>query len=148
LEPVSDFSYSTEGWGITHDNRHLIMSDGSSTIRFWDPQTFEQVKSIDVVDQDGPVSYLNELEYIKGEIFSNVWQTDYIVRIDPRTGKVLSRIDLSGLLNSDDYNDEVDCLNGIAYHEENETLLITGKLWPKIFEIKLVPQIDQEVQSH
>jgi glutamine cyclotransferase len=134
----AEFTYPTEGWGITHDGRRLIMSDGSATLYFWDPATFRPVDSVDVYDLDGPVFRLNELEYIEGEIFANIWQTDRIARIDPVTGQVLGWIDLSGLLTPEE-RAQSDVLNGIAYQPESERLFVTGKLWPKLFEIRLVP---------
>lgn len=137
FELLQKFSYPTEGWGITHDGRKLIMSDGTSTLYFLDPETFEEVGTIDVYDENGPVTMLNELEYINGEIYANVWQTDHIARISPQTGKVTGWIELEGLLPPED-RDGVDVLNGIAYDAENDRLFVTGKFWPKLFEIKLV----------
>src|SRR5690606_6944454 len=98
FEVLEVFSYPTEGWGLTHDGKHLIMSDGSSTLTFLDPETYKPVRQIEVTSSKGPVKNLNELEYIKGEIYANIWLTDYIVRIDPQTGKVTGWIDLSGLI--------------------------------------------------
>jgi len=141
FEKVGEFNYRTEGWGITHDTKRLIMSDGTDTLYFLDPETFEEIGSIQVQYQDKPVTNLNELEYIKGEIFANVWQTDLIARISPQTGRVLSWIDLTGLLETKSglspYGSE-DVLNGIAYDQLGDRLFVTGKLWPKLFEIKLV----------
>lgn len=136
---LDTFMYSTEGWGITHDGTRLIMSDGTSTIRFLDPQTFENIGSINVVDMNGPVIRLNELEYIAGEIWANVWLTDFIVVINPATGDVTASIDLTGLLSPEDLTEPVDVLNGIAYDAQNDRIFVTGKLWPKLFEIELVP---------
>lgn len=136
------FSYSTEGWGLTCDEKHLIMSDGSSTLTFLDPDTYKPVRQIEVTSSQGPVRNLNELEYIKGEIYANVWLTDYIVRIDPRTGRVTGWIDLSGLFQPDAAADPVDVLNGIAYDYEQDRIFVTGKLWPVILEIRLVPVND------
>lgn len=136
---LQSFSYPTEGWGITHDGKNLIMSDGTATLHFLDPVTFAQVSSIDVYDQNGPVSRLNELEYIKGEIYANVWLTDRIVRISPATGQVVGWIDLTGLLTPADLVYPVDVLNGIAYDAKNDRLFVTGKYWPKLFEITLIP---------
>ena len=133
------FNYSTQGWGITSDGERLIMSDGSATLYFWDPGTFEETGRVEVHDGDSPVNRLNELEYVRGEVYANVWQTDSIARIDPGTGRVVGWIDLSGLLTPEDKSQSVDVLNGIAYDEENDRLFVTGKLWPKLFEIKLVP---------
>lgn len=139
FELLQEFSYPTEGWGITHDGKRLIMSDGTSTLYFLDPQSFEEVGRLEVFDNDGPVTRLNELEYIKGEIYANVWQTDRIARISPRTGQVVGWVDLQGLLTEEDRLEYVDVLNGIAYDSENGRLFVTGKLWPKLFEIELVP---------
>ncbi|NLZ44530.1 MAG: glutaminyl-peptide cyclotransferase [Clostridia bacterium] len=133
------FSYPTEGWGLAYDGKHLIMSDGSSTLTFLDPETFAPVRRIQVTSSRGPVENLNELEYIKGEIYANVWLTDYIVRIDPQTGRVTGWIDLSSLLPRETVRGVVDVLNGIAYDHEQDRLFVTGKLWPFIFEIRLVP---------
>ncbi|HEU5102575.1 MAG TPA: glutaminyl-peptide cyclotransferase [Roseiflexaceae bacterium] len=131
------WSYPTEGWGLTHDGTRLIMSDGTSAIYFLDPQTLEEIGRIDAYDQNGPVIRLNELEYINGEIYANVWLTDRIARIDPQTGQVLGWIDLTGLLGPEDRQQPVAELNGIAYDAERDRLFVTGKLWPKLFEIKL-----------
>ncbi|MBE0431138.1 MAG: glutaminyl-peptide cyclotransferase [Dehalococcoidia bacterium] len=139
FELLREFSYPTEGWGITHDGERLIMSDGTSTIYFLDPQSFEQTGQLEVFDGDGPVTRLNELEYIKGEIYANVWQTDRIARISPETGQVTAWVDLEGLLPAEDRLEPVDVLNGIAYDAENDRLFVTGKLWPKLFEIELIP---------
>jgi len=140
FELLREFSYSTEGWGITYDGEHLIMSDGTSTLRFLDPNTFSEISRIEVYEGDNPVTRLNELEYIKGEIYANVWMTDNIARISPETGQVTGWIDLKGLLTPEDYKQPVDVLNGIAFDKKNERLFVTGKLWPKLFEIELIPQ--------
>jgi glutaminyl-peptide cyclotransferase len=138
FQQQAQFTYPTQGWGITHDGRRLIMSDGSATLYFWDPATFTPVDEISVYDLDGPVYSLNELEYIEGEIFANIWQTDEIARIDPVTGQVLGWIDLSGLLTPQE-RAQADVLNGIAYQPATDRLFVTGKLWPKLFEIRLLP---------
>ena len=134
---VKRFNYETEGWGITYDGKHLIMSDGSDTLYSLDPATHREIKRIKVTYEGQPVPRLNELEYINGEIFANVWLTDYIARISPESGKVIGWIDLRGL--SDDFGprtgDQV--LNGIAYDQIGDRLFVTGKLWLKIYEIKL-----------
>jgi glutamine cyclotransferase len=135
---LETFNYPTEGWGITHDGRSLIMSDGTSTLYLLDPQTFQEVDRLAVHTRDGPVSRLNELEYVQGEIYANVWKTDRIARISPQTGEVVGWIDLEGLLKPEDRNSRIDVLNGIAYDVENDRLFVTGKLWPKLFEIELV----------
>ena len=135
--PVKRWTYSGEGWGLTHDDKRLIMSDGSSQLRFLDPATFKETGRITVRDANGPVERLNELEYVKGEIFANVWQTDRIARISPKDGRVTGWIDLSGLLSPAERGG-VDVLNGIAYDAAGDRLFVTGKLWPRVFEIRLV----------
>lgn len=137
---LKSFNYPTEGWGITNDGKRLIVSDGSPNLFFWDPDTLKEIGKITVTDQGAPIANLNELEYIKGEIYANIWQTDRIARIDPKTGKVNSWIDLSGLLKPEDIpaDAQPDVLNGIAYDEKGDRLFVTGKLWPKLYEIKLV----------
>jgi len=130
--------YHWEGWGLTQDGRNFILSDGSSVLHFLDPHTFREVRRISVVDDHGqPLVNLNELEYVRGQIYANVWQTDWIVRISPRTGKVLGWIDLSGLRDKGQLTDPDAVLNGIAYDPKSDRLFVTGKLWPKLFEIKL-----------
>ncbi|MBN1865737.1 glutaminyl-peptide cyclotransferase [Candidatus Sumerlaeota bacterium] len=139
--PKGDFSYSGEGWGLTHDGKRLIMSDGTSTLRFLDPETFAVVGSIRVQDGRRPVPRLNELEYLRGEIWANVWQTDRIARIDPETGRVLGWIDLAGLL--DRRNPAAagaEVLNGIAYDADRGRIFVTGKRWPLLFEIEIRPR--------
>ncbi len=136
---LREFTYPTEGWGITHDGKNLVMSDGTATLYFLNPDTFERTRQIEVHSDLGPVTQLNELEYIQGEIYANVWQTDRIARIAPDTGQVLGWIDLSGLISVQDRRTPVDVLNGIAYDAEHNRLFVTGKLWPKLFEIKLIP---------
>ena len=135
---LQKFDYPTEGWGITYDGKHLITSDGTSTLYLLDPETFREAGRINVHDKNGPVRGLNELEYIKGQIFANVWPTDRIVRIDPETGRVVGRIHLQGLSKLLGESRKVDVLNGIAYDPVGDRLFVTGKLWPKLFEIKLV----------
>jgi glutaminyl-peptide cyclotransferase len=134
--PKRTFSYSGEGWGLTHDDRSLIMSDGSAAIRFLDPDTFAERRRVVVADAGVPITRVNELEYVRGEIYANVWQTDTIIRIAPDSGRVLGWIDLRGLLVRSD-RQETDVLNGIAYDAAHDRLFVTGKLWPKIFEIKI-----------
>ena len=135
---LRDFTFTTEGWGITHDGKRLIISDGTATLHYLDPKTFKAIGQIQVRDNYGPVSKLNELEYIQGEIYANVWKTDRIVKIEPQTGKVIGWIELKGLLSAEDHRAKVDVLNGIAYDAINDRLFVTGKWWPKLFEIKLV----------
>jgi glutamine cyclotransferase len=140
---IETFTYPTEGWGVTHDGRRLIVSDGAPTLYFWDPETFQEIGRVPVAGPEGPVARLNELEYIDGEVWANVWLTDRIARIDPLTGQVAGWIDLSGLLSEEEQNrlsnpsDAV--LNGIAYDAENGRIFVTGKLWPKLFEIEVIP---------
>ena len=139
LAPLAQFQYPGEGWALTRDDHRLIMSDGTSELRFLDPETLKELGRVRVTDEGRPVDQLNELEYVKGEVFANIWQTDKIARIDPKTGKVLGWIDLSGLLSDEDRKAApVDVLNGIAYDARTDRLFVTGKLWPKLFEIKLV----------
>ncbi len=136
---IRRFTYPTEGWGLACDGSRLVMSDGTSTLRFLDPLSLEITGQIEVRDESGPVVRLNELEFIRDEIWANVWQTDRIARIDPGTGRVTAWVDLTGLLSPEDVGDlRVDVLNGIAYDAEKDRLFVTGKLWPKIFEIELV----------
>lgn len=135
---LRQFTYDTEGWGITHDGSRLIMSDGTSNLYFLDPKTFQEISRVEVRDHTGPVHRLNELEYIQGQVYANIWQTDRIARIDPGTGWVTAWIDLTGLLPLEDRLQGADVLNGIAYDAERDRLFVTGKLWPKLFEIKIV----------
>ena len=136
------FRYYGEGWGLTHDDKRLILSDGQSAgaLRFLDPATFVETGRVIVKDQGMPVAELNELEYVKGEIYANVWQTDRIARINPTTGDVVGWIDLSGLLKPSERENAGAVLNGIAYDAATNRLFVTGKLWPKLFEITLVPK--------
>jgi glutamine cyclotransferase len=138
FELLEEFHYSTEGWGITHNGTCLIMSDGTSTLHFLDPQTFTEIGQLQVFDNDNPVTRLNELEYVQGEIYANVWQTDLIARIAPETGRVVGWVDLRGLLTAEDRSEPVDVLNGIAYEAVTDRLFVTGKWWPKLFEIELI----------
>jgi glutamine cyclotransferase len=131
------YTYPGEGWGLTTDGRSLILSDGTPQIRFLEPLTFQATRTIQVTDAGRPVGNLNELEYIKGEIYANIWMTDYVVRIDPATGHVLGTIDFSGLLQPTDRDTNTDVLNGIAYDPATDRLFITGKKWPKLFEVKI-----------
>ncbi len=132
------FNYEGEGWGLTHDTKNLILSDGTATLRFFDPATFHEVRQITVKDQGKPVTQLNELEFIHGEIYANIWHSDRIARISPVTGKVIGWIDLKGLLPAGAHSDPEAVLNGIAYDATRNRLFVTGKLWPKIFEIQVV----------
>jgi glutaminyl-peptide cyclotransferase len=141
FELLDTFTYPTEGWGLTHDGQQLIMSDGSDTLYFLDPNTFAENGRIQVRDERGdPVVRLNEMAYIEGEIYANVWMTNQIVRIDPATGYVTGWIDLSGILDDVPLTGPVDVLNGVAYDAENGRLFVTGKLYPRLFEIRLIEQ--------
>ena len=131
------FQYTGEGWGLTNDGKHLIMSDGSAMLRFLDPETFAVVKRITVQTPRGKINNLNELEFVKGEIWANIWYDDKIVRISPENGEVLGWIDLSTLYPRNQRTTGEDVLNGIAYDAENDRLFVTGKNWPHIFEIKV-----------
>ena len=135
---LKTFPYPTEGWGLTQDGRQLIMSDGTERLYFLDPRTLKEIKRIRVLDRGFPITLLNELEYIRGEIWANVYQTDWIVRISPDTGQVTGWIDLRGLLPEADRKKGAEVLNGIAYDAKKDRLFVTGKFWPKLFEIKLV----------
>ncbi len=138
FENLESFAYKTEGWGITHDGQKLIMSDGSDNLYFLNAKTFEKIGQIQVRDKNQPIFNLNELEYIEGEIFANVWQSDYIARISPTTGQVLGWIDLTGLLEIAPSKRHENVLNGIAYDNLGKRLFVTGKLWPKLFQIQIV----------
>jgi glutamine cyclotransferase len=140
LAKRNEFTYSTEGWGITHDGSRLIMSDGTPRLYFRDPVTLAELGTVDVYDHTGPVVRLNELEYIQGEVYANIWQTDRIARINSATGQVVGWIDLTGLLPAAERTDSSAVLNGIAYLPDEDRLFVTGKLWPKLFEIKLIVQ--------
>ncbi len=135
--PKGQFEYPGEGWGLTQDGKRIIMSDGSAQLRFWDPETLKETGRITVTDEGKPLTQLNELEWVKGEVYANVWQTDRIARIDPATGKVAGWIDLTGLLRPADRTEQTDVLNGIAYDASGDRLFVTGKCWPKLFEIRL-----------
>ena len=132
--------YTGEGWGLTHDSAALILSDGTPTLRFLDPNSFREIKKLNVRDDHNqPVRNLNELEYIHGEIYANIWHENRIARISPRSGRVLGWIDLRGLLKPGEVSDPEAVLNGIAHDAKSDRLFVTGKLWPKLFEIKLLP---------
>jgi glutamine cyclotransferase len=138
---LRQFSYPGEGWGLTTgSDGEIFLSDGTADIRVLDGETLKEKRRITVRDGNMPVKELNELEFVRGEIFANVWQTDRIARISPQTGKVLGWIDLSGLLEFSERSDPDAVLNGIAYDAATNRLFVTGKLWPKLFEIQLVPK--------
>lgn len=137
FEKKGQLKYEGEGWGLTTDGTSIVMSDGTAAIRFRDPKTFAVTRSITVTDHGTPVPQLNELEWVKGEIWANVYQTDQIARIDPATGTVTGWIDLAGLLPLIDRTGKEDVLNGIAYDPKTDRYIVTGKLWPKMYEIRL-----------
>jgi glutamine cyclotransferase len=139
FEKTGQFSYAGEGWALTRDDSRIIMSDGTAFLRFLDPETLKETGRVQVTDDGKPVDNINELEFVKGEVLANIWQTDRIVRIDPKSGKVTGWVDLAGLLGDADLAaGQVDVLNGIAYDAAADRLFVTGKFWPKLFEIKLV----------
>lgn len=138
LSQTSRFTYEGEGWGLTHDGTRLILSDGSAALRFFDPASFAETGRVPVTLNGRPVRQLNELEWIDGEVWANVWQTNFIVRIDPASGHVVGIIDLKGLLPADQVKDpRDDVLNGIAWDAKTRRLFVTGKNWPSLFEIRL-----------
>jgi len=137
FQQTGDFSYPTEGWGITHNGEYLIMSDGTAVLHFLDPDSLNEVSRINVYDENGPVNRLNELEFIQGFIYANVWQTDRIAIIDSDTGKLAGWIDLTGILGAEYRGQQVDVLNGIAFDTNNNSLFVTGKWWPVLFEITI-----------
>ena len=139
FDTQGQFGYPGEGWGLTHDDTEMVMSDGTSEIRFLNPTTLVESHRIHVSAQGKPVDQLNELEWVDGEIYANIWQTDRIARIDPKTGDVVGWIDCKGLLPKKDFIPEhTDVLNGIAYDAATKRLFLTGKFWPKVFEVKLL----------
>ena len=141
FETERRFEYPGEGWAMTQDGKNIFMSDGTAQIRIWDPETLQELRRITVTDQGQPVPNVNELEWVKGEIYANIWETDRIARIDPATGRVVGWIDLAGLLNPNERiagPEGTDVLNGIAYDPKGNRLFVTGKRWPKLFEIRLV----------
>jgi glutaminyl-peptide cyclotransferase len=133
------FTYRGEGWGLTNDGREIFMSDGTSQLRVLDPTNMTERRRVDVRDNGSPIQFLNELEYVEGEIWANVWQTDRIARISPSTGQVTGWIDLKGLL-SPMFSDSADVLNGIAYDAKGKRIFVTGKLWPNLFQIRVIPK--------
>lgn len=141
FEELRRFSYATEGWGLTYNGEHLIMSDGTPTIYYLDPETLQEVRRLPVTLEGQPLPRLNELEYVEGRILANVWQTDFIVQIDPESGVVDGVYDFTGLLQqAPPFQGGYDVLNGIAYDAENRRLFVTGKLWPYLFEVELIPR--------
>jgi len=141
--PRGEFQYPGEGWGLTQDGKRIIMSDGTAQLRFWDPETLKETGRLTVTDEGQPVKNLNELEWVKGEIYANIWQTNRIARINPKTGKVVAWISMAGLADAEGFfsgqqDGATDVLNGIAYDAQHDRLFITGKRWPKLYEIRLV----------
>ncbi len=137
FERIGEFKYHGDGWGLTTDGQSLIMSDGSNRLRFLDPSNFRVTKTINVLDGNTPVNQLNELEWVQGEIYANIWHDERIAVINPQTGRVTSWIDLTGLIPKDELPDEEAVLNGIAYDQANNKLFVTGKMWPRLFEIRV-----------
>jgi len=140
LELKSTFHYQTQGWGLTTDGSALILSDGSNTLYWLDPGSMQVLRQVNVSYEGQPVEYLNELEYINGTLFANIYLTDTIVAIDPKDGRVISLIDLTGLRPKQNSAMQGEVLNGIAYDDQNDKLYVTGKNWPNLYEIRLVPQ--------
>lgn len=137
FELIDTFEITTEGWGLTHDGSNLIMSDGSSSLFFLDFYSYEIIRTVEVGDKNDPVLYINELEYIGGEVYANIWQSERIARIDPKSGDVIGWLDLRGLADQFDDGVSVDVLNGIAFDDETDRLFVTGKLWPFLYEIEI-----------
>jgi glutamine cyclotransferase len=138
LDVLKTFEITNEGWGLTNDGSNLILSDGTSTLYFLDPVSFQVVRSVEIYDDDDAVTEINELEYIDGVVYANIWKTDLIALIEPLKGSVIGWIDLSDLKSHIDDDLKIDVLNGIAYDEESKHLLVTGKYWPILFEIELI----------
>jgi glutaminyl-peptide cyclotransferase len=136
---IGEWRYLGEGWGLTSDGHELVMSDGSSWLTFRDPATFATRRRVQVVDERGPLGYVNELEWVDGAVWANVWQSDAIVRIDPVSGRVTGRVDASGLLSPEE-REATDVLNGLAWDPEQRLFYVTGKLWPKLFAVRFAPE--------
>jgi len=137
--PEGQFAYAGEGWALTSDDRRLIMSDGTPVLRFLDARTLKETGRVTVTADGRPVQNINELEWVKGEVFANIWMTNWIARIDPHTGRVVGLIDLTGIISAAEAGSDSDnVLNGIAYDAAHDRLFVTGKRWPKLFQIKLV----------
>ncbi len=148
FEVQQQFQYAIEGWGITNDGERLIVSDGTANLYFWDPETLQEIGKVVVHDDLGPVVRLNELEFIEGEVFANIWYTDLIARINPGNGRIVGYIDLSGLLPPEDHAPSTNVLNGIAYDPTLDRLFVTGKRWPKLFHIDLVAPTYKTYLNH
>lgn len=140
FERLGEFFYAGDGWGLTRDGESLILSDGTDALRFLDPETFRVTRTIKVADRGQPLSNLNDLEYVAGEIFANVWRDNRVARINPRTGAVVGWVELNGLLRPGEVRHPEGVLNGIAYDADHDRLFVTGKFWPKLFEIRLEPE--------
>src|SRR5215470_20301097 len=137
FDKVGQFTYQGEGWGLTTDGQSLILSDGSPQIKFIDPSSFKVTRTITVTDRSTKIADLNELEFVNGEIYANVWHENQIAMIDPQSGHVNAWIDLTGLMPDGELQDPEAVLNGIAYDQPSDKLIVTGKLWPRVFEIKV-----------
>lgn len=135
---INKIYYPTQGWGLTTINDRIVMSDGTNVLYYFEPEMFTVVSRIEVYDNEKKIDSLNELEYINGEIWANIWMNDHIARIDPATGKVLAYINLKGILPESERNTDTDVLNGIAYDPQGKRIFVTGKRWPKLYEIKLI----------
>jgi glutamine cyclotransferase len=144
LRPAAQLTYSGEGWGMTRTAKEIITSDGTATLRFRDPQSFRETRHIVVKDGRHTVEQLNELEYVKGEIYANIWHSDRIARISPSDGHVIGWIDLTGLMPTSRRVNDESVLNGIAYDAQHDRLFVTGKQWPSVFEIKMVSRLPQK----
>jgi glutamine cyclotransferase len=141
---LREFRYAGEGWGMTHNGKELIVSDGSPDLVFWDPETLVETRRITVRNQGKPVGNLNELEYIDGEIWANIWLQERIARISLQTGEVVAWIDFTGILPEKERSGREDVMNGIAWDPDGRRLFVTGKLWPKLFEVEIVPKPKEE----
>jgi glutamine cyclotransferase len=144
LRPAGQFMYTGEGWGMTRTAKEIITSDGTATLRFRDPKTFRETRHIVVKDGRHTVQPLNELEFVKGEIYANIWHSDRIARISPRDGHVIGWIDLTGLMPANRRVNDESVLNGIAYDAQHDRLFVTGKQWPAVFEIRIVSRLPEK----
>jgi glutamine cyclotransferase len=142
FKKLGEFNYPTEGWGLTHNDNHLIMSDGSASLFFLNPSTFKIEKTIQVFTDKGPMHNINELEYVNGVIYANIYTTQYIAKIDAISGKILALINMEGLLDNVDVKNKIDVLNGIAFNPQYQSFYVTGKWWPKLFELRFIEEVD------
>jgi len=142
LARVDSFSYEGEGWGLTSDSASLIMSDGTDTLRFLDPRTYQVIRKVGVRDGESPLKKINELELVRGVLLANIYQSDWVVAVEPATGRIRRWIDLVGLLPEKSRTATTDVLNGIAYDAEQDRLFVTGKRWPTVFELRLTIPTD------